>query len=124
MEQALALKLQLLGPAHSETSNTLWHLGEVRWEQGRRSEAAELVRRSLEALEAQGVGAASGGLRRRGRLAEMLLELGEANEAERLLRAILAHVEASQVGAGWGDGCCVQASQVGARWGGGCCGAP
>ena len=45
--QALKVKLEVLGPAHSETSNTLQHLAEVRWLQGRRNDAAALLQQSL-----------------------------------------------------------------------------
>lgn len=41
------MKLDVLGPAHSETSNTLQHLAEVRWQQGRREDAAAMLQQSL-----------------------------------------------------------------------------
>lgn len=58
-------------------------------------------------MEGQGVGAASGCLRRRARLAEMRLEMGQLDAAEVLLRKILEYVETAQVGGclGRADGC-------------------
>jgi hypothetical protein len=41
------VKVDVLGPVHSETANTLRHLSEVRWQQGRRREAIELAQRAL-----------------------------------------------------------------------------
>lgn len=49
-------------------------------------------------MEGQGVGATSGCLRRRARLAEMRLDMGELDAAEALFRAILGYVETAQVG--------------------------
>ena len=43
--------------ACSETSNTMYHLAEVRWQQGRREAAAKLVEQSLEIMETQVGGA-------------------------------------------------------------------
>ena len=45
--QALKAKLASLGPAHSETSNTLWHLAEARWAAGRRQEAVGTAEQAL-----------------------------------------------------------------------------
>lgn len=44
---ALQVKEATVGPGHSETINTMAHLAEVRWAQGRRAEAIRLAKRSL-----------------------------------------------------------------------------
>jgi tetratricopeptide (TPR) repeat protein len=93
-EQALQVKRATVGPGHSETSNTTWHLAEVRWAQGRRREAAGLAAQAVAAMEQQGVGEAACA-RRRTRLAEMLLEEGRPGEAEPLLRRVLDHAAAA-----------------------------
>lgn len=49
--QALKVKLEVLGPGHSETSNTLFHLAEVRWRQDRKADAAALLQQSLGEVE-------------------------------------------------------------------------
>lgn len=47
-------------PCRSETSNSMYHLGEVRWRQGQRQAAVGLVRQSLDIMEGQ-VGGGAGG---------------------------------------------------------------
>lgn len=95
-EQALKMKLEVLGTGHSETSNSMYHLAEVRWQQGQHDAAVRLMEHSLEIMEAQGVGATPGCVRRRSRLAEMLLERDRVEDAEKLLRNILGYVVSTQ----------------------------
>lgn len=91
-EQALQVKLASVGPGHAETSNTMFHLAEVRWAQGRRREALDLAAKSLDAMEQQRASDAACS-RRRTRLADMLMEEGRYAEAEPLLRKVLAEAE-------------------------------
>ena len=46
-EQALQIKRATLGPGHSETTNTAWHLAEVCWAAGRRAEGSRLAAQAL-----------------------------------------------------------------------------
>jgi len=46
-QRSLQVKLAAVGPGHTETSNTLFHLAEVRWLQGRHELAIQLATKSL-----------------------------------------------------------------------------
>ena len=91
-EQALQVKLASVGPGHTETSNTMFHLAEVRWAQGKRREALNLAGKSLDALDQQRASDAVCS-RRRMRLADMLMEERRYSEAVPLLRKVLGEVE-------------------------------
>lgn len=42
-----------LSSIRSETSNSMYHLAEVRWQQGQREQAATLMAQSLEIMQSQ-----------------------------------------------------------------------
>jgi tetratricopeptide (TPR) repeat protein len=96
-EQALQGKIASVGPGHTETSNTQFHLAEVRWAQGRRKEAIKLAKRSLDAMEQQQASDAAC-TRRRMRLAEMLMEENNFSEAEPLLKKVLTEAKVEGLG--------------------------
>jgi len=96
-EQALQVKIASVGPGHTETSNSQFHLGEVRWAQGKRKEAINLVKQSLDALEQQRASDAATS-RRRMRLADMYMDEGNYIDAEPLLRKLLAEANLEGLG--------------------------
>ena len=96
-EHALQVKIASVGPGHTETSNTQFHLGEVRWAQGKRKEAINLAKQSLDALEQQQASDAACN-RRRMRLADMYMEECNFIEAEPLLRKLLAEAKMEGLG--------------------------
>jgi tetratricopeptide (TPR) repeat protein len=96
-EQALQVKIASVGPGHTETSNTQFHLAEVRWAQGKRKEAINLAKQSLDALEQQQASAAACS-RRRMRLAEMYIEENKFSEAEPLLKKVLTEAKMEGLG--------------------------
>jgi tetratricopeptide (TPR) repeat protein len=96
-EQALQVKIASVGPGHTETSNTQFHLAEVRWAQGKRKEAIKLAKQSLDALEQQQASDAAC-TRRRMRLAEMYIEENNFSEAEPLLKKVLTAAKMEGIG--------------------------
>ncbi|KAG7671943.1 hypothetical protein Ndes2526B_g07120 [Nannochloris sp. 'desiccata'] len=96
-EQALQVKIASVGPGHTETSNTQFHLAEVRWAQGKRKEAIKLAKQSLDALEQQQASDAACS-RRRMRLADMYLEESNYLKAEPLLKKVLTEAKMEGLG--------------------------
>lgn len=93
-ERALKAKGGALGQQHPEYAASLFHLAEVVKLQGSPLDAAALVRQSLSILEEAGMVETLDGLRRYGRLAQILIEAKKVEEAEPVQRRILQMFEA------------------------------
>eukprot|EP00890_Picochlorum_soloecismus_P006154 jgi/Picsp_1/653/NSC_00649-R1_kinesin light chain len=95
-EQSLQVKLAAVGPGHAETSNTLFHLAEVKWMLGEWDAAIDLARKSIDGLKATGSNM-SAYAKRQQRFADMLSEAGKCDEALSILKDVLQQVENDDV---------------------------
>ena len=96
-EQSLQVKLAAVGPGHTETSNTLFHLAEVKWMLGEWDAAMSLARKSIDGLKATGSNM-SAYTKRQQRFADMLSEAGKYDEALTILQEVLQQVETENSG--------------------------
>jgi len=87
-EQSLQVKLAAVGPGHAETSNTLFHLAEMKWMLGEWDAAIDFARKSIDGLKATGSNM-SAYTKRQQRFADMLSEAGKCDEALSILKEVL-----------------------------------
>ncbi|KAG8383662.1 hypothetical protein BUALT_Bualt04G0037200 [Buddleja alternifolia] len=92
------VKRRVLGEAHTEYADTMYHLGTVLYLQGKEEESKDLISNSIQILEAGGQGESIICVRRMQYLAQMHSKLNRFDEAEILLRKILHMMELSK---GW-----------------------
>ena len=86
--QSLHVKLAAVGPGHTETSSTMFHLSELYWMKGDKVKSIEYSAKALDALKALGsnMNAYS---RRQARMADMLMDAGRLKEAEEVLLSMI-----------------------------------
>ncbi|KAH6822543.1 Tetratricopeptide repeat superfamily protein [Perilla frutescens var. hirtella] len=92
------IKRRVLGEAHTEYADTMYHLGTVLYLQGKEKDAEDLIVDSIDILEAGGQGQSILCIRRMQYLAQIYNKSNRFAEAENLLRKILHMMELSK---GW-----------------------
>ncbi|KAL1569719.1 Tetratricopeptide repeat superfamily protein [Salvia divinorum] len=92
------IKRRVLGEAHTEYADTMYHLGTVLYLQGKEKDAEDLILDSIDILEAGGHGESISCVRRMQYLAQIYNKSNRFPEAENLLRKILHMMELSK---GW-----------------------
>ncbi|XP_010271352.1 PREDICTED: uncharacterized protein LOC104607409 isoform X2 [Nelumbo nucifera] len=96
--RALKIKGRVLGYAHRDYADTMYHLGTVLYLLGKEKDAEALVQDSVRILEEAGQGESVICLRRLRKLAQMLIKSNQLTEAENVQRKILHVMELSK---GW-----------------------
>ncbi|KAL6534964.1 hypothetical protein OROHE_013018 [Orobanche hederae] len=97
-KRALKIKRRVLGEAHLEYADTMYHLGRVLYLKGDEKDSVDLIADSIRILEAAGQGESFLCVRRMQKLAQMYTKSNRFAEAEALLRKILHIMELSK---GW-----------------------
>ncbi|XP_031109164.1 kinesin light chain 3 isoform X2 [Ipomoea triloba] len=99
-ERALKIKRRVLGEAHPDYADTMYHLGTVLHFQGKEKDSETLIWDSIRILEDVGQGESIICTKRMRHLAEMYLKSNRIAEAVNLQRKILHKMELSK---GWGS---------------------
>ncbi|KAK1287565.1 hypothetical protein QJS10_CPB19g01485 [Acorus calamus] len=92
-ERALKIKGRVLGYAHLDYAETMYHLGKVLYLQGNESDSNLLIQDSIRILEEGGMGESEICIRRLRYLAQIMLRSNRPSEAENLQRKILHILE-------------------------------